>query len=247
MQEENKIEQLAGFLDIAVEEIEECYENKFKTSVGTYSVMTEDEVHEALEKSIINFVYDSDDISDIAENFLSKILNNYVGYDFLEEWISIDRKGYAEKIAKEFAAESSDDYANRLVEECIEAGIISEDDITKDMDYRGDMNLEDEFAQYLMEEIIESHDSADYDLAKYIKREISPKVLYDMMWKEGVLDMDDISDTCEMSDAGKCLADYDGVTEVTGDFFVFRQSDTDDRSKDFLNELSKNRDTIERN
>lgn len=243
--EENKIEQLAGFLDISVEEIEECCENKFKTSAGTYSVMTEDEVHEALKENIVNFIYDSNDISDVAENFLSKTLNNYVDCDFLEELISVDREGYAEKIAKEFVAESSDSYANRLVEECIEAEIISEDDIAKDMDYKGGMNLEYEFAQYLMEKIIESHESADYDLAKYIKSEIPPKVLYDMIRKEGVLDMDDISDTCEMSDAGKCLADYDGATEVTGDFFVFRQSDTDDRSKEFLNELSKNRDTIE--
>ena len=215
--ENRKLAELAEFLDIEAEEIEVAENGRdFYTADGVYTVMTEDEAYDTL-KSQVEAFYDSEELATYADD-------NRVEAYMLE---------YYTDYAKNIKEEQDEKYANRLIAECVEAEIINENELTEYMDYDGYKYLVGELAEY------KTNSEADYygKLTNWLEANFGKYEAIQIIESNDMIDYDRAVQVIIDNDNYDFLANYDSKTNTTDDFLVFRQSDTDERSPEFLAEL----------
>lgn len=214
--EEKKIEQLAIMLGIEADEIEVSENaNEFLTPEGTYSVMTEDEAKGALKDYIESFIFEegfkylSHEMQERALDgcFDEKEVEDYIYDDIVDElYATYDKTDYDEDFIAKFTTEAGVDI--------------------------------DELIDTVIENRLEAL-KADYSsLAQYLADE------HGIDWiNEALLDQTFTLDCEKLAEHHEALYDfghlssYDGKDELTDDnkFHVFKQSDEDERTADFLN------------
>ena len=219
---------LAEYLGISVDDVEikdapymgsAC---EYSTPDGVFVVMTEDEADQAMrdyEESLIEDV----GIEGFSDWFKDWIIENALAPS---DWFEDACKEYYEFYASDIAEESDAEYGTRLAQECVDAGIISDDDFV-DGEYVGDLNLEEELAEYLFNQADEDYSG---DFYKWYKDNFSDEDLKELL-KNGVLslDVDAISNELVKFDGyGPSLATYDGEQHELADdrgyiqFYAFR-------------------------
>ena len=194
-----KIEALAKFLGIETSEIEEDMNNHkyFKTEDGEeYMVLTYDEAEEEF------YNYESDLIEECGLDAFTDwardyIIENCLDVDWFEDYFREDYENYANDIETESA--SSDEYANRLEEEMVEAEC---EDV-------------EEFIDYLV-------DSIRYDFVEEFKFNFGEKMLTEVIMNNNLLDMDAVVDYIKETDGRGILATYDGVENEEGEYYIYR-------------------------
>lgn len=212
---QDKITALAAFKEVSPEDItfrgddteSPSYWDEYSVDGEDYLVMTEDEADDALKEDLENFIDDLG-IDGFTPQFQDWIKENAIDQDWFEEACEESERFYAEDIQSE---------EGRLVEECIEAGIISADDLDEDGEYTGDLDLVDEYSQYLVERI---RDDYDGDFVKWYQDEFgSLKEVQDRI----ALDIDAIVEEVKSWDGyGNNLAVYDGKEHEQNGFYIFR-------------------------
>lgn len=212
---QDKITALAAFKEVSPEDIKfqgddtesPSYWDEYSVDGEDYLVMTEDEADEALKEDIENFIDDLG-IDGFSPEFQDWIKENAIDQDWFEEACEESERYYAEDIQYE---------EGRLVEECIEAGIISEADLDEAGEYTGDLDLVDEYSQYLVKRI---RDDYDGDFVKWYQDEFgSLKEVQDRI----ALDIDAIVEEVKSWDGyGNNLARYDGRENEQNGFYIFR-------------------------
>lgn len=220
-----KRKELANYLDIPENQItlkdedsNDKYNEYFVEDDGTYYVMDEDESREAAYEDIEGCVDDMG-LSAFSKDFQERILDNYLEDRWFEEVCKEDYENYVNDIE----SENSDTYANRLVEECIDAGIIDDDEIDEDGEYTGDKDLQEELSEYLYEKVGENYSS----YAAWYNWTFGED---EMRWavKEGYvnLNMDDLVDECiEVDGYGHFISRYDGETIELDKFYAYKIDD----------------------
>ena len=158
---DEKIKALAEFMEVDESQVE--YKgsspdnpdkwDEYEVDGETYTVMTEVEADDALYEDVDNFI-DDVGISSFSPDFFNWICQNALDQDWFEEACEEDNRLYAEDIQ----SESGEIGANRLIDECLEADIISESKLDDDGNYEGDLDLVDKYTEYLNE-----RDAKDYD------------------------------------------------------------------------------------
>ena len=227
-----KIQALADFLGISVNEIEigNSYSEattEYLTPDGTYTVMTEEEAYDATVEEIEDFL-DDYGIDGFSEHGQDYILSNCADTDWFYEAYQEMNDSYAEDIQNE----EDEEYGNRLNQECIENGLINEDDIV-DGEYVGNEDLAELLAEYLT-------DSID-DYAEQFKFDFGDEEFKDAVRENCKLDIEAIADFIIREDGyGNSLASWDGVTNEEGDFYIFKQDDYDNRSQEFIDNVKPN-------
>jgi len=145
-------------------------------------------------------------LEDSPENFSQDWLKNYInGRDFFEEQLNDMNRIYAEDIA----SESDSKYANRLIAEMVENGIIDEDDaLLGDSELLADYNMQD-FVNVMTEsQLDEGNDGLDYFISNFGEEET-----YKMAIKNNLIDIDEASkDAVNIDGIGHFLSSYDGET-----------------------------------
>lgn len=222
---QDKIKTLAEFKGVDPSEVhyegdEDSYNfwDEFEVDGETYTVMTTDEADQALRDYIENFIDDLG-ISGFTKDFYNWILENAItGSDYLEDYAREDYQFYAEDIENE----SGDVGATRLIDECIDAGIISEADLDSAGTYTGDINLVDALAEYLFEDNEKAYGGnwADWYMDNFGKSEL------DTLVQKGVLDYDldaIVNEIIDWDGYGNNLARYDGEENELNGFYIFRQ------------------------
>ena len=216
----DKIHALAKFLGCKASEIESQAYNPFEYSYQEeeYLVLTENQAKKAHEE-YINDIIDNMGIECFSPYFQKEILDNYLNSDNMEDMIEEMQRGYASDIEYE----GSRCYENRLVEECVENGLLSEKDFNAENCYIGGQDLVEMYTNFLVDRIRKKYENF-YD---YYQAEVdsSPEALRSFI-DSGLIDLDTkaISDACVSYDGyGNSLATYDGVTNKYDKYYIFRQ------------------------
>ena len=236
-----KIKSLATFLDISENEIEFAGDinhprayDFFNTPNGTFTIMTEEEADEEHYEYIENFI-DELGITAFTDDFQEEIHRKYIYKTPFENFCIDDYDGYASDIEHETYQTK---YANRLIDECVESGIITEEDIDENGEYTGNLDLIAELRDYIVEDIRKDYDG---DFIEWFSDNFGKDQL-DKFIKEVncELDIQGISDACIEADGyGHSLSQWDGETNEEGEFYIFKQSNYDERSDSFKENLKK--------
>ena len=221
MTNEIKAKALADYLEIPVEKVKYSEYDTFQTPEGEFTVMTEDEADQALYDDVESFI-DNLGIEYFTENFRDWIIENALDQSWFEDAEHESNMYYAEDIE----SEDDDEYGNRLNQECVEAGIISEDDIV-DGKYVGDLELVDELADYMTEENDKYYRG---DWVQWYADNFGWSDLKHVIKSQGIdLDIQAIADKIKDLDGyGNSLASWDGETlELDHYLYAFQQDNTD--------------------
>lgn len=223
---DEKIAALAKFKGVSPEQItftgsDPDYPDKwdeFEVDGETYTVMDGYEADEALKEDVENFI-DDVGITGFAPNFAEWIKSNALDSDWFEDACRESDEFYAQDIANE----SGDAYATRLIDECVDANIITTDDIDENGEYTGDLNLEEEYAEYLT-----NRTDSDYagDFVQWYIDNFGDRELATLLQEGRVsYDLDAIVDEVKSWDGyGNNLARYDGYENEEDGLYIFRQS-----------------------
>lgn len=221
----DKIKALAKFKDVAEAQVEykgstPDYPEKwdeYEVDGETYVVMTEEEADDALYDDVESFIDDLG-ITGFTPDFQDWIVDNACDSDFLEDYAREDYEYYAEDIE----SESGSVGANRLIDECIENGIISESDLDENGEYTGSLNLSESLGEYLFNEM---YDEYNGNFVEWAKDQFGDEWVNDLA-REGKLNIDVQKVVDEIKDwdgYGNNLARYDGKENIEDDLYIFRQ------------------------
>lgn len=223
---EEKIAALAKFKGVSPDQItftgsDPDYPDKwdeFEVDGETYTVMDEYEADEALKEDVEGFI-DDVGITGFTPNFLEWIKSNALDSDWFEDACRESDEFYAQDIADE----SGDTYASRLIDECVDAGIITPDDIDENGEYTGNLNLEEEYAEYLTNRT-DSYYAGDF--VQWYIDDFGDRELDELIAHGSVsYDLDAIVDEIKSLDGyGNNLARYDGFENEEDGLYIFRQN-----------------------
>lgn len=224
---ENRIKELAEYLGISPDEIqlEDNMTSKYTgylTPEGTFTVMDEDEAREACYDYIEEFIDDCG-IEGFTPYFQDRIYSEFLDDDWFEEACKEMQESYAYDIQ----SEGGEIGANRLIDECIDEGIISSDELDEDGEYTGDLDLVEEYSEFLFDRVGREYSTyAEWYVADFGD-------VRDIIRSGAVsLDMDGIVDACIDEDGyGHNLASYDGITIDLPNYMAFKQDDRDERTE----------------
>lgn len=226
----DKVSALAEYLGISQEEIkveDYSYDAEYETPDGIYTVMTGEEADEAHYNYIENYI-DEFGISGFSEYGQEYIIDNCMSYDWFEDaW-----KEMEESYASDIATESDDTYGNRLVQECVNAGIIDDflddfeesdfDDIDEYIENNFDMDvLAEEYGEYLYNDGMEYYGNG----YAWYAADFGEEEAAECAKKYCDLDIQAISDFCIDEDGyGNSLASWDGETVKYNGYYIFKQN-----------------------
>jgi hypothetical protein len=158
-----------------------------------------------------------DDMEEYPENFNQDFVIKYIdGRDFFENAIREHCKSYAEDIK----SESDSVYANRLIAEMVENGIMEEDDALSDEGEELAEERIDDFVELLTEEALnEGNDGFDYFVNSFGK-DFALKLVID----NNLIDIYRASkDAVETDGIAHFLSSYDGETlYLSNDYVAYR-------------------------
>jgi len=115
---------LSEYLDAKLADIEEVSGTTFSAEGGEYMLLTEDEAdEEALERA--KSLVEEMGLELFGEDNQEYVVDNFVKTDWFDEAMEESHRSYAEDMQGE-DAEDSDIYANRLLEELVNYGVMDE-------------------------------------------------------------------------------------------------------------------------
>lgn len=213
---------LAEYLGVDPSTISQSsYDDKeYETEDGEeYLVLTYDEAQDYARQDIENLV---DDIGfeAFSPSFVDWIMWNAVEEDAFEEWQEEGNRSYCQDIA----SESSRGFANRLVEECYDENLISDDDFAVseedgEPNYEECLIDEDELVDRYTDYLCSRESSVDYLRGIYGDRDLA-----DIVIRENAIDMDVVVDECiSMDGLAHFIARYDGdEIDLGNGYYAYR-------------------------
>lgn len=220
---EEKIEALAELLGVDKSEITQGYSDEvFEVSDGReYLVLTEDEADDAFYDYEMNLIDDLG-IEAFTPSFQERILSEFISDD-AEDWFYETFQEFYEDYVYDISAEEDDVYGTRLVQECYDAGIITDDNFREDengdVDYTECLVSEDVLAEQLVSYLVGSID----DYAEEYRFQLGDEAFDTVVRANNFIDWDAIiEETKELDGRGSMLAGYDGKELEWNDYYIYR-------------------------
>ena len=129
-----KQKELAKYLEIPIDEIKIENEdsndkyNQYYTPEGTFLVMNEEDSREAV-KDDIESLMDDIGLDSFTPSFQETIIDKYIDDEWFKDYCKEDYEAYATDIETEPDRVGEGKYDNRLIQECIENHIITDEEI----------------------------------------------------------------------------------------------------------------------
>ena len=189
-----------------------------------FLVVTEEEAREEAKESILSLIDDLG-LESFTESFRDWIYNNATDTGWFEDALRESQQYYVDDIEEETYGQ--DKYANRLIEELVDAGILGDEDLVPEdeededslLTYDGDLDsLKEEYVDYLIDRAgdpIEYYvDNFGYDSMK------------DVVESNNLIDWDLVVDECiDMDGIAHTLAVYDSMEHELGNgLYAYRQN-----------------------
>lgn len=229
---EKKRKELAEYLEIDENEIQiededsrDIY-NEYRTPDGTFLVLNEEDSREAV-KNDVESTMDDLGLDAFTPSFQEIIMDKYIDDEWFKECCKEDYESYATDIEGE--PDRVSDYANRLIQECVENGIIREDECNDDGEYTGKKDLIEELANYLFEDVAKEYDS----YVEWYKFNFGNDELTYIIKNQNMdFDIDGIVDDCiEMDGYGHFISRWDGKTIELDTYYAYKTDDGDEREE----------------
>lgn len=191
---------------------------------GSYLVYTDEEADKAA-KDYVSELIDDMGISAFSPEFQNEILTN--GSEYVDEdWFEDGQKEYYETYVQDIESEYGK-YANRLIDELVEEGILSEDDLDENGKPNSDIDMDEKKEEYV------DHlcNQSGYDSAVDWYIDMVGTDDFSQVAKEhGLFDYDAIAEeVIRLDGRGHLLAPWDGdELELSNDFYAYKQSNNED-------------------
>ncbi len=203
--EDEKLNALAEFLGVAPEEI--TYDGyEYSTDQGDYKVLTNEEADEDFE-NYQRGLWDDLGLESFSEWFQNWILENAVDKNYFQDDMHSSNSSYAHDIAEE----SDYQYGNRLVQECYDADLISDDDFETgtdgEPDYKNCIYDTDELADKLADHMDENYDNTVEWVIDSFGKEFLSRIVKE---HPDCIDTNKVIEKIKSNDGRGCLAAYDG-------------------------------------
>lgn len=187
--------------------------DEFEVDGETYVVMDEDEAEYECRDRIESDIKEMG-LQAFSENFQEWILDNAIDQDYLRGIYENDQYAFAE----DFANEPGEIGANRLIDECIDLGIISKDDLDENGEY--DEDLVDAFVEA---SVYDADILYDGNFAQWYIEQFGVDDFKELCTSGAVdFDTDMIIDEVISRDGFANLAGYDGVDNELDGYHIFR-------------------------
>lgn len=219
---EEKRAALAEMLGVDESEItqSEYEENIFEVSDGReYLVVTDDEADDAFYDTEMNLIDDLG-ISAFSSDFQDTIFSEFVRDD---DWFERAYRELEENYAYDIADEYDDTYGTRLVQECYDAGLITDEDFSTyengDIEYTDCLIPVDELVERLVDYLVDSID----DLVDEFRFEFGDEEFNRLVEQNNLIDWDAVlEEVKEWDGRGSALAWYDGKELEWDDYYIYR-------------------------
>ena len=223
---DEKIEALVEWLnangnEVTVDDVNDDGYGHYTVDDCEYAVFTDEEADEEFYSSEENLI-DELGLDSFSDWFQTWVLDNAID----ESWFETALEEDADYLAEEYLDESSSIYANRLVEECYDNNLISDEDFEVGEDGEPDYeqctvdeyDLQDKFKTWY----VEQEDAIDW-----FRSNFGEKQFRDVVKEHNLLDVDEIIDQIKSTDGrGGALASYDGnenETDYNGEtYYIYR-------------------------
>ena len=221
--EEEKIKALAEFLGCDPSEITDNGDNEFEYSGGgTYKVFTDEEADEEFD-SYERSLWDDMGLDSFSEWFRNWIIENAVDKDYFWDNMHESNRNYAYSISDE----DDDQYGNRLVQECYDNDLITDDDFEKgpdgEPDYENCIYDTDELADKLTECMDSDNDSSvAWIIDNFGWEELSTLVKENPNCIDIELVIEELKD---VDGRGGALARWDGVENEQNGYYIYKQDE----------------------
>lgn len=217
---------LASFLGCDADDIEEIEYGfprafNFETESGEYAVYySYDDAVEDAKDDVRNNI-DDRGIEAFSESFQQEIIDDgLLDKQWFEDARYESNRFYVEGIKEE--SSTNPEYANRLIEECIENGLISENDLDENGEYEGDNDdLVEQYVEFL------DYKYGDYDPIEWFRDNFGDAELRDMVREHNLMDIEEIVERVVDTDGvANSLATYDfkenEVSYEDDEFFIYK-------------------------
>ena len=222
LDDDERINALAEYLNIDPSEISNIYDYEFETPEGDYLVVTEDEAEELAKEDIRN-LYDDLGLESFTSSFRDWIIMNALDNEWFEDAVKESYEYYVEDIEDEA---SSMGYENRLIEEMHDHQVLSDDDFEEGEDGEPDLStlkygvdidyLKEEFIDLLVEN---AGNAVDYCGDNYGWDWVA-----EMASVHNLIDLEEVVDQCIYEDGiAHFIARYDGdEIELGNGLYAYR-------------------------
>jgi hypothetical protein len=222
-----KLLALADYLEVDPETIIErddryygIYDSTFETADGeVYVVLDEDEADDAMIDSVESFLDDCG-VDGFAPFFQDWIYEHAIDADWFEDAFKEDQEYYANDIVNE----EDRKFKNRLIQELYDEDILTDDDFEHDEDDEpmfDECNFDND---ELVEKYVEYRMSQGLDYIEEMKFQLGNDWFKDVVKKENLLDVDEITKELIRTDGrGPSLSYYDGEEHDLGNgYYAYR-------------------------
>ncbi len=224
--EDEKIEALVQWLnengnEVTAEDVYDDGYGHYGVNGAEYAVYTDDEADEEFKTSEENLIDDLG-LESFSDWFQTWILDNAID----SRWFESALEEEADYLAGEFLNESNWEFGNRLVEECYNNNLISDEDFETGEDGEPDheqctvdeWDLQDRYKTWYID---------NEDAVEWYKDNFGDESFRDVVKEHNLLDIDTIIEQIKLNDGrGGALASYDGVeneTEYNGEwYYIYR-------------------------
>lgn len=202
-----KVKALAEFKDCDLSDIDYDEATElFDVDGETYRIYTEDEANDEVRQQV---EWDLDDmgLDAYSESFQDWIVNNAMDQDMFEDECRYFYESEVENNDEEW-----------LVSECLDLGIIDEDEVNEDGEYTGNRSLYDEYVEYQFYRTQEQYDGNFVDWYRDYFGDDDLRYAI----KNARFDYDAIADELISWDGYLGLSRYDGQVHEIGDFYIIK-------------------------
>lgn len=189
---------------------------------GSYLVYTDEEADAKAKEEVINSIDDMG-IEAFTPDFRQDIIDNQmVDVDWFDDAMEESYDFYADDIMSE-----DGEHGNRLFDEMIEEGVISEEDVTEDGELVDGIDLDEKKEEY----VDHLRNQSEYASAVDWYIDMFGTDAFSQVAKEhGLFDYDAIAEeVIRLDGRGHLLAAWDGdELELPNDFYAYKQSNNED-------------------